>query len=284
MSDPGTLITAIDKASKFGNTTWFTAIIDKATGFKISQWAAEGEVRKKMLHDEYEKAKSQGIMGMQYIEYMRSTENLLNTAVKTAKHLKSDEPNKIKMDNDFFWNLIDHSKSISTEEMQELIAKILAQEYTKPGSYSRKTLQILKSIDKEDLRTFEFFCSFLVDGGRFPAFVFSKGARKAWLVEHLPIYHSLFLELQNLGLFYHNVIHDHHDLALDVERISYFGRQIVLTKLNRHKTSGFNYPPYYSLSESGLDILTHLKPQPYREYFEYLIENIRVENYSTSSD
>ena len=41
------LTTAIDNATKVANTPLFTTVIDRITGFKISQWAAEGEVRKK---------------------------------------------------------------------------------------------------------------------------------------------------------------------------------------------------------------------------------------------
>lgn len=52
MTDPVSLATAIESATKVANTPFFTTIIDKVTGFRISTWAAEGEVRKKLIHDE----------------------------------------------------------------------------------------------------------------------------------------------------------------------------------------------------------------------------------------
>ena len=59
MSDPTlALTTALDNATKVANTPLFTTVIDKITGFKISEWVAEGEVRKKQIHDEYDKAKN----------------------------------------------------------------------------------------------------------------------------------------------------------------------------------------------------------------------------------
>ncbi len=140
MTDPASLSKTIESASKVANTPLFTTVIDKITGFRLSKWAAEGEVRKKLIHDEYEKAKEGGIMGMQYIEYMRNTENLIDTAVKSSKYIKAGKPNDIKMDNDFFWNTIEHSKTVSNEDMQELIAKIIAGEYNEPGTYSMSTL------------------------------------------------------------------------------------------------------------------------------------------------
>lgn len=77
MADPAIALTAaIENATKVANTPLFTTVIDKITGFKISKWAAEGEIRKKLIHDEYEKAKENGIIGVQYIENLRHTTNL----------------------------------------------------------------------------------------------------------------------------------------------------------------------------------------------------------------
>lgn len=61
MPDPFSLAKAIDSATNVANTPLFTTIIDKVTGFKLSEWSAEGEIRKKLLHDEYEMAKENGI-------------------------------------------------------------------------------------------------------------------------------------------------------------------------------------------------------------------------------
>ncbi len=89
MVDPSTALTAaITNATKVANTPLFTTVIDKMTGFKISKWAGEGEVRKKQIHDEYEKAKDNGITGIQYISALRSSTNLINTAVKSAKYIE----------------------------------------------------------------------------------------------------------------------------------------------------------------------------------------------------
>jgi len=46
MSDPISFTNAIDSASKVASNPLFTTIIDKLTGFRISQWSAEGEIRK----------------------------------------------------------------------------------------------------------------------------------------------------------------------------------------------------------------------------------------------
>ena len=172
MIDPTALTTTIDKATKVANTPFFTTIIDKITGFRISHWVAEGEVRRRAIHDEYEKAKKEGIKGVQYIKTLRDTTNLIDTAVKSAKYINPTKTNDIKMDNDFFWNTLEHAKSVSNEEMQELIAKIIAGEYNSPGSYSMNTLQTIKILGKNELEIFERISSALINVDRIPSKIF----------------------------------------------------------------------------------------------------------------
>ncbi len=155
MEPTAALTTAIDNANKVSNTPLFTTIIDKLTGFKISEWAAQGELRKKIIQDEYEKAKASGIVGIQYIKNIRETTNLIDTAVKSSKYIDPEKSNEVDMDNDFFWNVIEHSKSVSNDEMQELIAKIIAEEYNKQGTYSMSTLACLKTLGKAELNLIE---------------------------------------------------------------------------------------------------------------------------------
>ncbi len=124
---------------------------------------------------------------MQYIEYMRNTENLIDTTVKSSKYIDPNKSNDIKMDNDFFWNTIEHAKTVSNDEMQELVAKIIAGEYNEPGTYSMCTLQTLKMLGKNELELFEKICSLCVNDNQILQTVFS-------LPEYLrPIMNSLEL-------------------------------------------------------------------------------------------
>ncbi|MGV6831044.1 MAG: DUF2806 domain-containing protein [bacterium] len=279
MTDPASLAKTIESASKVANTPLFTTVIDKITGFRLSKWAAEGEVRKKIIHDEYEKAKEGGIMGMQYIEYMRNTENLIDTAVKSSKYIEAGKPNEIKMDNDFFWNTIEHSKTVSNDDMQELIAKIIAGEYNEPGTYSMSTLQILKMLGKSELELFEKMCSLCVNDDQIPQNIFS-------LPESIrPVLHSLGIDfgslqtLQSLGLFLPN------DMSRSLKNpekkkllLKYFD-QYIRFEPTHEKQFDINMPGFYGLSLNGKQIIKHLNPKFIDEYFEWLKTNYKVKNY-----
>ncbi|AUC13695.1 hypothetical protein BTO06_00390 [Tenacibaculum sp. SZ-18] len=282
MTDPASLAKTIESASKVANTPLFTTIIDKVTGFRLSKWAAEGEIRKKLIHDEYEKAKEGGIMGMQYIEYMRNTENLIDTAVKSSKYIDPHKSNDIKMDNDFFWNTIEHAKTVSSDEMQELVAKIIAGEYNEPGSYSMSTLQALKMLGKSELELFEKICSLCVNDHQIPQDVFSLPESLRPTLNSLSIDFGSLQSLQTLGLFLPN------DMSRTLQNpekknfaLSYFGKVIEFEPT--HETSfEIKLPGFYTLSTTGKQIIKHLNPSYLNDYFEWLKENYKIPNYKAS--
>lgn len=284
MTDPVSLSTAIDKASTVANTPLFTTIIDKLMGFKISQWAAEGELRKKIIHDEYEKAKENGLMGMQYIETLRHTTNLIDTAVKSSKYIDQNKSHSIKMDNDFFWNTLEHAKTISNEEMQELVAKIIAGEYNKPGSYSMSTLHTLKMIGKTELELFEKICSLCINRTQIPMHVFSLPENLLSLLNSINVNFSSLQTLQNLGLFLPNsMVYEQQNPQKENFVLQYFDKQIIF-KPTHENNYQINVPAYYELSNTGKQIIPHLNPKYIDEYFKWLKTDYKISNYMVTEN
>lgn len=284
MIDPTSLTTAIDNASKVANTPLFTTIIDKITGFKISQWAAEGEVRKKLIHDEYEKAKENGIMGIQYIENLRHTTNLIDAAVRSSKYIDQNKPNDIKMDNDFFWNTLEHAKTISNEEMQELVAKIIAGEYNQPGTYSMSTLQTIKMLGKTELELFERICSLCIDKVRIPKEIFFLSESVAPILNKMGIHFGSLQALQSLGLFLPN------DMTHKIENptkknipIMYFDK-VILFKPTHETNHTFSSPVYFELSNTGKQIVEHLNSIYIEDYYKWLTKNYKIANYEVTEN
>jgi hypothetical protein len=281
MVDPLALTTAIDNASKVANTPLFTTVIDRLAGFKISQWAAEGEVRKKLIHDEYQKAKENGIIGIQYIESLRHTTNLIDTAAKSAKYIDPYKPHEIAMDNDFFWNTIEHAKKISNEEMQELIAKIIAGEYNKPGTYSMSTLHVLKMIGKQELEIFEKLCSLCIFDSQIPQDVFFRPDSLEPILNSLGVDFGTLQLLQNLELFLPSGM----TRTIDNPQkknvpIKYFDKIILYEPIDETNCS-IVIPGYYELSNTGKQIIGHLNPKFNQGYFEWLKSEYKINNFKS---
>ena len=64
------------------------------------------------------------------------------------------------MDNDWIANFFGKSRIVSDSEMQQLWARILAGEANSPGSYSKRTVNLLADLDKVDTTLFSALCGF----------------------------------------------------------------------------------------------------------------------------
>ncbi|MEK7176763.1 MAG: DUF2806 domain-containing protein [Patescibacteria group bacterium] len=200
MFDPtSALSAAVNNSTKVAGTPFFATIIDKLLGFKVSEWGAQGEVVKKQILEGFEEAKRKGL-GLQYVSTFRSSANLINVGTKVARYIDPAKKSEVGIENDVFWGLLDHAQTVSNDEMQEVIAKILAGEYNKPGTYSMSTLQILKSLSKKELEKMSFFGSFYLKEHGFLADFFSMKKDAYNLRLKLDVDYSDFLDLQNLGL------------------------------------------------------------------------------------
>lgn len=65
------------------------------------------------------------------------------------------------MENDWIMNFFDKCRIVSDEDMQLLWAKVLAGEANTPGTYSKRTVNSLGSLDKTDAQLFTNLCSFV---------------------------------------------------------------------------------------------------------------------------
>lgn len=137
-------------------------VITKSTGKSIKVFQAEGDIEADKIKTRWELLEKPFWLQAEAAKMNRQYYNFGNTLSKSTPLITSAE-NKITDDNDVFWGLLEHSKEISNDEIQELIAKIIAGEYNSPGTYSMSTLHTIKMLGKEELKLFERICSLLID-------------------------------------------------------------------------------------------------------------------------
>lgn len=202
--------------------------------------------------------------------------NFSKILYKIATIVRTKPKEVVSDDNDFFWNTIEHAKSISNEEMQELIAKILAGEYNAPGTYSMSTLQTLKMLGKNELELFEKVCCLIIDFYGVPANLFSD---RLDLLKELKIDFESLQTLQNLGLFLPN------EMSKSIENrsknsitIYYFDKQIIFEPIYENDCVT-KIPNFFGLSTTGKQIIKHLNPKPNEKYFDWLKKNYQIPNY-----
>lgn len=275
------LTTAIENSTKVANTPLFSTVIDKLLGFKISEWNAQGGVIKKHILDGYDEAKEKGL-AIQYVSAFRSNTNLINIGARATKYIDSSKPSEVGIDNDVFWGFLDHAKGISNDEMQELIAKIIAGEYNAPGTYSMSMLQIIKMLGKSELELFEKMCSLLINGDQIPQDLFSLPENAKGFMNELAVDFGSLQLLQSLALFLPN------DMTRSMENpekknfsTAYFDKVILFSPITPEdvNTLKISMPGFFGLSPVGKQLLKHLNPKANDSYFNWLKESYKIPNY-----
>ncbi len=101
----------------------------------------------------------------------RAKDRLLNREIRRQKNVEAVigkaeshlpvEVTETEVDEDWTAAFFEHCQDIKDEEMQTLWAKILAGEVTHPGSYSLRTLALVKVLSKPDAHLFTRLCACL---------------------------------------------------------------------------------------------------------------------------
>ena len=86
-------------------------------------------------------------------------ENIENITAKAIPHL-SPEAQPGNIEKDWLTHFFDRSRLVSDDEMQSLWANVLAGQANKPGSFSKRTVELVATLDKIDAQLFTRFCTF----------------------------------------------------------------------------------------------------------------------------
>ena len=92
-------------------------------------------------------------------EEAQRQQNIEDITTKALPRLHEDA-NPESVDNDWIVNFFDKSRIVSDSEMQELWSRVLANEANSPGSYSKRTVNFLSDMDKNEAESFTKLCGF----------------------------------------------------------------------------------------------------------------------------
>ena len=102
-------------------------------------------------------------------------ENMEEITEKSIPHL-DEQSDPSNMEDDWVTNFFDKSRIVSDDEMQTIWANVLAGEANTPGSFSRRTVNLLADLDKRDAELFQTLCRFGWAVGSFTPLVFDSQA------------------------------------------------------------------------------------------------------------
>lgn len=151
-------------------------------------------------------------------------ESITKKALDSLPSSVSDDP----IDQDWIYQFFEHCQDIGNDQMQSIWARLLAGEVAQPGSFSLRTLRIVKDLQKEDADLFTRFCTFVwqtPNAGLMPVIPNIENET----IKKLGFYFSQLLHLDSLGL----IEFDNHGgyKLQNVTRlvIFYYGRQHIVS-------------------------------------------------------
>lgn len=90
----------------------------------------------------------------------RKQENIESITAEAATSLP-ESANVAELDEDWVAHFFKQCDTVSDKEMQSLWARLLSGEATSPGTFSKRTVDFISTIDKKDAALFTAFCQFI---------------------------------------------------------------------------------------------------------------------------
>lgn len=132
---------------------------------RIAQAEAEAEKIKTLANIEISDIQQRALV-RHIVEETKKQENIESITAQALTELK-EAANPQDIENDWLTKFFNECKLVSDGEMQSLWAKLLAGEANRPGTFSKRTLDAVSNLDKNDAQLFTSLCSFVWSSGNF---------------------------------------------------------------------------------------------------------------------
>lgn len=176
------------------------------------------------------------------------------------------------VDSDWLASFYSISEDVSNSEMQSLWGKILAGEISKPGSFSPRTLQLVKTLRKDEADLFTKFCTYVWHEKK------PDGAiKEAYHIRLSPSFEFKDDYLFKSGISFENGLHLDHIGLIRFD----FAKGVTLTGKDKivyhHNEHVFDHPsqmafPVFLLTSIGLELLPICGAQPDADYEKRILE------------
>jgi len=126
---------------------------------RVAKAEAEAEIIRTEAEIECEELHRRALA--RFVSEEAKKQDNIESITRKAIPLLSDSSSPERMEDDWITNFFDKCRIISDEEMQILWSKVLAGEANCPGSFSKRTVNSLGSLDKMDAQLFTSLCGFM---------------------------------------------------------------------------------------------------------------------------
>lgn len=200
----------------------------------------------------------------------KKQENIESITANATSQLKDDAKAE-EMDEDWISHFFEKCRNVSDKGMQSLWSRLLAGEANKPRSYSKRTIELVSSLDKSDAHLFTKLCSFAITGDDMFPLVLDY---RAEIYRKKAINFGSLNHLDSLGLIkFNNLQHFMFEKLPQNITFFYFGI-LVAFKLKAESNNKFEIG-HVVLTQVGRQLAPICGAQIDHEFLNYLIEHYK---------
>ncbi len=214
------------------------------------------------------------------------TKKQANIEAITAKSINSlkDDARPENIEDDWISDFFGKCRLISDKEMQGFWAKVLAGEANNPGTYSKRTVNFISSIDKSDAKLFTSLCSYgwfsESIGLNIEPLIYDTGDE---IYTKNEITFDSLTHLERIGLIsFDDFASFSKDHVPETVKVFYHGTPINI-KFENKENNDFNTGNVH-LSKVGQQLAPISGPKPVPEFLDYVLRKWTEMGLITFSD
>lgn len=244
---------------------------------KKAEAEAEADKIKALAGIELSEIQQRGIERLVHQE-ARKQENIESITAQAASALPP-EAKAEDLEEDWVAHFFDQCDNVSDKEMQSLWSRLLAGEATNPGTYSKRTVDFVASMDKSDANLFTNFCQFTwMIGGATPLIfdtdneVYTKHGIDFSSLKHLDA----------IGLISFESTSGYRRLGFPKHALLYYYGQPTLAEFPKDKDNEIKTGKVL-FTQAGQQLENICGAKRNQEFYEYAIEQLSKPNIVLSS-
>lgn len=200
-------------------------------------------------------------------EDAKQQQNIEDIITGTEPHLNKDA-NPDAMDDDWIANFFDKCRIVSDNEMQSLWSSVLAGEANIPGTYSKRTVNLVSGLDKNEADLFTKLCGFCWVIGNVVPLVFDD---QADIYNRNGINFNTLSHLASIGLIQRGGLTGFRKLGLPKRFPVYYYSEPLLLEMSEDTNNELSIGKAL-LTKIGEELAPICGSKPVEGFYEYVKE------------
>jgi hypothetical protein len=201
----------------------------------------------------------------------KKQENIENITGQATTQL-TDNAKPENIEDDWISHFFEKCRNVSDKEMQSLWAGILAGEANKPGKFTKRTVELVATLGKDEAHLFTSLCSFTLSGGDHFPIIFDVQDE---IYQKKGINFGTLTHLENIGLLKFNNLQGYilQQLPQNVT-LAHFGIPVQF-KLQKSENNTLEIG-HAMLTKSGQELASICGARPDIQFLKYLVEKYKA--------